>query len=141
MAEDASAFIGRKEIEIKLRLTGLAEGRRRLREAGFRVVRRRVFEQNVILDTPGHALRRRGLLLRLRFNAVLVSLDPSGRIRGLNPGTAFRRAYEQLRTEGKASLPLSDFMRECAKGITSWDGRTWIPAEYAGGLNPDSARR
>ena len=72
---------------------------------------------------------------------VLVSLDPSGRIRGLNPGTAFRRAYELLRTEGKASLPLPDFLRECAKGITSWDGRTWIPAEYAGGLNPDSARR
>ena len=70
MAEDASAFIGRKEIEIKLRLTGLAEGRRRLREAGFRVVRRRVFEQNVILDTPGHALRRRGLLLRLRTSGA-----------------------------------------------------------------------
>jgi adenylate cyclase, class 2 len=55
-----------REVEIKLRLTSPAEGRRRLRKAGFRVARRRVLERNVVFDTPGRTLRRRGLLLRLR---------------------------------------------------------------------------
>jgi adenylate cyclase class 2 len=68
--KDASASGSKKEVEIKLRLTDVAEGRRRLRQAGFRVVRRRVLERNVIFDTPGHALRRRGLLLRLRTSGA-----------------------------------------------------------------------
>lgn len=55
-----------REVEIKLRLGGVADGRRRLRLAGFRVVRRRVFECNVLFDTPRRALRARGFLLRLR---------------------------------------------------------------------------
>jgi len=62
------------EIEIKLRLTSAAEGRRRLRKAGFRITGRRVFEQNVIFDTPRLTLRRRGLLLRLRTTTGRASL-------------------------------------------------------------------
>lgn len=62
MPKDAAS----KEVEIKLRLTSVAEGRRRLRQAGFRTAKMRVLEQNVIFDTPGRALGRRGLLLRLR---------------------------------------------------------------------------
>ncbi len=54
------------EIEIKLRLASATEGRRLLREAGFRVEKRRVLERNVLFDTPGQALRRRGVVLRLR---------------------------------------------------------------------------
>lgn len=34
------------------------------------MARRRVFEQNVIFDTPGGTLRRRGLLLRLRTSGT-----------------------------------------------------------------------
>jgi len=64
--KDARASGSKKEVEIKLRLTDAAEGRRRLREAGFRVARRRVFERNVIFDTPSQSLRGRGHLLRLR---------------------------------------------------------------------------
>ena len=70
MPQDARAFRSKKEVEVKLRLTDVAEGRRRLRQAGFRVERRRVFEQNVIFDTPGQALRRGGLLLRLRTSGA-----------------------------------------------------------------------
>jgi adenylate cyclase, class 2 len=58
------------EVEIKLRLGSAAEGRRRLREAGFRVQKRRVLEQNVVFDTPGQALRRRGVVLRLRTSGT-----------------------------------------------------------------------
>ena len=44
----------------------MAEGRRRLRTAGFRVSKRRVFEANTLFDTARGALRRRGCLLRVR---------------------------------------------------------------------------
>lgn len=47
-------------------LPSAADGRRRLRQAGFRLAKRRVFEQNVLFDTPAGALRRRGRLLRIR---------------------------------------------------------------------------
>jgi len=57
---------GRREIEIKLKLASAAEGRRRLLAAGFRVSGKRQLEQNLVFDTPSRALRRAGLLLRLR---------------------------------------------------------------------------
>jgi adenylate cyclase class 2 len=44
----------------------VAEGRRRLRVAGFRVSKRRVFEANTLFDTARGALRREGCLLRVR---------------------------------------------------------------------------
>jgi adenylate cyclase class 2 len=54
------------EIEIKLRLTSVDEGRQRLREAGFRLSKRRVFEANTLYDTSRKSLGRTGRLLRLR---------------------------------------------------------------------------
>lgn len=56
----------RREVEIKLPVAGVDEGRRALRAAGFQVSRRRVFEANVILETAGQGLRRSGSLLRVR---------------------------------------------------------------------------
>jgi adenylate cyclase class 2 len=55
-----------REIEIKLQVAGARAARTLLRTAGFRVLRPRVFEDNVILDTQDLALRNRGCLLRLR---------------------------------------------------------------------------
>ena len=43
-----------------------AHARRRLRAAGFRVSRRRVFESNAVFDTPDLTLRAASSLLRLR---------------------------------------------------------------------------
>ncbi|HEY6392057.1 MAG TPA: class IV adenylate cyclase [Bryobacteraceae bacterium] len=55
------------EIEIKLRLPeSLAKIRRILREQGFRVVKRRSFETNVLFDNAKHSLRRHGKLIRIR---------------------------------------------------------------------------
>jgi adenylate cyclase class 2 len=54
------------ETEVKLRLESAGQGRRLLRKNGFRVVRRRVHEDNFVFDSPGLGLRQRGLLLRLR---------------------------------------------------------------------------
>ena len=67
-----------KEIEIKLRLENAAAGRRMLRRAGFRVRRKRLFESNIVYDTPDHALRRESRLLRLRQTGRQVLLTYKG---------------------------------------------------------------
>jgi len=54
------------EIEIKLAAPDAAAARRLLRNAGFRVSRRRVFEANTVFDTADRSLRGRTLLLRVR---------------------------------------------------------------------------
>lgn len=65
------------ETEIKLRVDARA-ARRLLGRHGFRVRRRRVFESNVVYDTPDLALRRQGRLLRLRRAGRLVTLTFKG---------------------------------------------------------------
>lgn len=55
-----------RETEIKLALPDVKSGRALLRNAGFRVTRRRVFERNCMFDTPEAALRKSGALLRVR---------------------------------------------------------------------------
>jgi adenylate cyclase class 2 len=67
-----------REIEIKLRLPDAAAGRRMLQHAGFRLRRRRVFEANVVFDTPDGALRRQGKLLRVRQAGSRVLLTYKG---------------------------------------------------------------
>ena len=55
-----------QETEVKIRITEFRAFRRRLRENGFRIKRRRVFERNRILETEPPSLRPGGRLLRLR---------------------------------------------------------------------------
>jgi adenylate cyclase class 2 len=55
-----------KEVEIKFLVSDIRALRTRLRELGFRLVTRRKHELNAVYDLPGHPLRRRGELLRLR---------------------------------------------------------------------------
>lgn len=54
------------EIEVKLRVAGPGALKRRLRQLGFRVVRRRHFEANDLFDFGDLRLRRHRALLRLR---------------------------------------------------------------------------
>jgi len=68
-----------RETEIKLALASAGQGRRLLRRAGFRVCRRRIHERNTVFDTPEHALRSRGELLRLREAGSKVTLTFKGR--------------------------------------------------------------
>jgi|SRR5579883_725705 len=67
------------ETEIKLSVAGVAEAKRLLRSAGFRVHRRRVFEDNLVLDTPERRLREDGTLLRLRRAGRDVILTYKGK--------------------------------------------------------------
>jgi adenylate cyclase class 2 len=54
------------EVEIKLRVPNAAAARRLLRQAGFRVVKRRVLETNVLFDNAARDLRARRCLIRIR---------------------------------------------------------------------------
>jgi adenylate cyclase class 2 len=67
------------ETEIKLAVPGVEPARGLLRRAGFRVHKRRLFEDNVILDTPGRKLRQAGTLLRLRRAGRAVILTFKGK--------------------------------------------------------------
>src|SRR5262249_39987400 len=67
------------ETEIKLSLANAADARRLLRDAGFRLAKRRVFESNTIFDTPGQELRRASQLLRLRQAGRNFTITYKGR--------------------------------------------------------------
>lgn len=58
--------VAHREIEVKLRLESADQGRALLRKAGFRVAKRRVFEQNTLFDTAAGDMRRSRSALRLR---------------------------------------------------------------------------
>jgi adenylate cyclase, class 2 len=60
------AVAGKREIEIKFRVHNLRALAGDLRKAGFKLVTRRTHEMNALYDLPGHPLRDRGDLLRLR---------------------------------------------------------------------------
>jgi adenylate cyclase, class 2 len=57
---------GSNEVEIKFRLTDLGGLVARLRQFGFQQVTPRTHEMNTLYDLPGHPLRDRGDVLRLR---------------------------------------------------------------------------
>lgn len=69
------------EIEIKLRLAGeLGETRKKLGQLGFRVLKRRVFESNILFDNVKRSLRKHGKLLRVRHvdhHGLLTCKGPS----------------------------------------------------------------
>jgi adenylate cyclase class 2 len=68
----------KREVEIKLSLPSAAQGRRLLRQSGFRVTRRRVYEDNLVFDTPQGILRSGGQLLRLRVAGTVATLTFKG---------------------------------------------------------------
>jgi adenylate cyclase class 2 len=82
----------RYEIEIKLRLpAALAPIRRKLRDASFVVVQRRVLETNVLFDLPERPLGQQGKLIRVRRagpHAVLTYKGPPA------PGGTYKKRPE-----------------------------------------------
>jgi adenylate cyclase class 2 len=55
-----------REVEIKFLVDDAKALARNLRASGFHLVTRRTHEMNVLYDLPGHPLRARGEILRLR---------------------------------------------------------------------------
>ncbi|HUB80829.1 MAG TPA: class IV adenylate cyclase [Bryobacteraceae bacterium] len=67
------------ETEIKLAVAGVRPARKLLRSAGFRIERRRVFESNLVFDTPRLTLRRTSQLLRLRQAGKAITVTYKGK--------------------------------------------------------------
>jgi len=82
---------GTQETEIKLRVRDARAGRKMLRDAGFEVVRKRVFEANTIVDTPDSALRNSSRLLRVREAGKAGTLTYKG-----VPHVARHKSREEL---------------------------------------------
>jgi adenylate cyclase class 2 len=68
----------RRETEIKLPLNNAEDGRALLEAAGFRAIRARVFESNIVLDNPEGHMRRNGVLLRVREAGGAATLTYKG---------------------------------------------------------------
>jgi adenylate cyclase class 2 len=85
---------GANETEIKLAVESTQAARRLLRAAGFTVSRRRVFESNVIFDTPKLTLRQAATLLRVRQAGGLSTITYKGR-----PAVARHKSREELELE------------------------------------------
>ena len=69
---------GTQETEIKLALKDARSGRKMLRDTGFVVSCKRVFEANTILDTADLALRSTSRLLRLREAGPVATVTYKG---------------------------------------------------------------
>jgi adenylate cyclase class 2 len=86
-----------QETEIKLAVPDPRTARRLLGKANFTVSRRRVFESNVILDTPRLTLRRASTLLRLRQAGHLTTVTYKG-----------KPAVAKFKTREELELPVAD---------------------------------
>ncbi len=64
-----------QETEIKLPVESARQARQMLKNAGFHVSRRRLFEGNVIFDTAKGTLRRSRTLVRIRETGGTALLD------------------------------------------------------------------
>jgi adenylate cyclase, class 2 len=67
------------ETEIKLAVPDVPTARKLLRATGFLVSRRRVFESNVVFDTPELKLRRASTLLRVRQAGRITTVTYKGK--------------------------------------------------------------
>jgi adenylate cyclase class 2 len=67
-----------RETEIKLRVDHHDEAESRLLGLGFAISKERVFERNLVFDTPEQTLRKSGTLLRLRDAGPHVTLTYKG---------------------------------------------------------------
>jgi adenylate cyclase class 2 len=93
------------EVEIKLPVSDLGGVRRRLRTLGARPGPR-LYEANVLFDTPEKSLRRRGMLLRLRVERAAgrgaVAGKPANLRAALN-GVLFGAGREKNRTNRESA--------------------------------------
>ncbi len=68
-----------EEVEVKISLPSAARGRAALKSGGFRILHRRVFEQNIVLDDENGSVKARNLLLRVRTAGKIVTCTFKGK--------------------------------------------------------------
>jgi adenylate cyclase class 2 len=84
---------GGHETEIKLAMSDVDSAKRILYRAGFRVHKRRLFEDNFVFDTPDGRLRGGAMLLRLRDAGGRATVTFKGR-----PIQSKHKSREELET-------------------------------------------
>lgn len=95
-----------REVEIKFLVADAKALARRLRASGFRLATRRTHEMNVLYDLPGHPLRQRGEILRLRKYGDRWTLTHKSK------GTARRhKARQELETAVADGASLDRILR------------------------------
>ena len=106
------------EIEVKVRVADLAALRQRLRKLRARVGKR-VWEQNVLFDTPEGRLRRRDELLRLRTNDGAGVVTFKGRSLGKKAlaGASGRKAKYKVRRELEFAVSDARAAAELLRGL------------------------
>jgi adenylate cyclase class 2 len=87
-----------QETEIKLPVPGVREAKNLLYRAGFRVHKRRTFEDNLVLDSPHRNLRKRAELLRIREAGGKTVVTYKGR-----PLRSRHKSREELEFEASST--------------------------------------
>lgn len=95
-----------REIEIKLPIESARAGRRRLREAGFQIAKKRVFEKNTLYDTEGLDLRRSSRLLRVREIGKTYKVTFKGA-----PEVSKHKSREEIETEIDDGRAFAEILR------------------------------
>jgi adenylate cyclase class 2 len=87
---------GADEVEIKFRVTDVPSLMTRLRQLGFQQVTPPTHEMNTLFDLPGHPLRNRGDLLRLRkySDSWMLTHKSKGKNKNKNKGGAHKTRLE-----------------------------------------------
>jgi adenylate cyclase class 2 len=86
-----------QETEIKLAVPGVREAKSLLYRAGFRVYKRRTFEDNLVLDTSARELGNSARLLRVREAAGKTVITYKGR-----PAASRHKSREELEVEASS---------------------------------------
>ena len=86
------------ETEVKLAVPGVADAKRLLYRAGFRVYKRRTFEDNLVLDTAALELRNSARLLRVREAGGKTTVTYKGR-----PIPSRHKSREELEFEASSA--------------------------------------
>jgi adenylate cyclase class 2 len=95
------------EIEVKIAVRSAAAARRTIREAGFKVHIRRLFEANVIYDRAAQPLRAAGKLIRLRQAGKTCTLTFKGK-----PVNARHKIREEVETTLSRHDAMDRILRE-----------------------------
>ena len=100
-----------RETEIKLAVPDVKTARGLLRAAGFRVSKRRVFETNMVFDTPELSLRRAATLLRVREAGGVATVTYKG-----PPVIARHKSREELELEISDACAMSAIIERLGLG-------------------------
>jgi adenylate cyclase, class 2 len=103
-----------RETEIKLRVADARALRRRLKEMGFRVVRKRRLESNRLFDFADSRLRKSRRLLRLRFEGERCLVT----FKGAPLGSSVYKVRPEIETDVADGHRMGEILASLGLGVT-----------------------